>query len=47
MGVEFFQGSAERQEFKAHMEEKFPLIECGSEFSQCFKIVPDCGIREF
>jgi hypothetical protein len=40
-------GSAERREFEARIEEAFPLIECDNEFSQCFKIEPDCGMREF
>jgi hypothetical protein len=52
MGIPWFVSTeSERQKFeagqRARMEKKFPLIECGSEYTQCFKIVPYCGIREF
>jgi hypothetical protein len=52
MGIPWHvQGREEFEQFqasqRAHVEKDFPLIECGSQFSQCFKLKQDCEISKF
>jgi hypothetical protein len=46
-----FSSKNEREKFEAKQrtrtEKALPLIECASEFSQCFRLVYDCGIGKF